>query len=420
MKQMLIVLLVHLQTLVFGQQFTPVSFTLPAPPSLIGPLSPNYALYNAEKLHPSKIRGPTSFAFLHGNVYTVTADKRIVNIATCNPTTIATLAVSGCRSIAECGMLTSIRVDNNGKLVVLDAYKGLYRVDPLTGAIEQLYSSTVQVGGRTPKYLNDIVIKSDGTIFISDSSDKYDAANDMYIILEGRPSGRILLYSPDTKQTTEFIKDGIVYPNGLELAANETELLVSEMGRARLVRISLLPSTFRQLSLFSENLPGLPENIRRSSRNTFWVGISYVRHSGIPNSMDTYAGNPAARARTAYSVDQNTIKTYYPKYGLAIEVDSEGKPVGSLHDPTGSVFHSVTEAVENEGLLYVGSIYNRYTGRIVLPQGDNRMVTIDSVLQVLRSRCQIPEDRLVPARILLLQYINQSAANTTQANPSSL
>uniref|UniRef100_A0A2C9KBM4 Strictosidine synthase conserved region domain-containing protein n=1 Tax=Biomphalaria glabrata TaxID=6526 RepID=A0A2C9KBM4_BIOGL len=197
-------------------------------------------------------------------------------------------------------MLTSIRVDNNGKLVVLDAYKGLYRVDPLTGAIEQLYSSTVQVGGRTPKYLNDIVIKSDGTIFISDSSDKYDAANDMYIILEGRPSGRILLYSPDTKQTTEFIKDGIVYPNGLELAANETELLVSEMGRARLVRISLLPSTFRQLSLFSENLPGLPENIRRSSRNTFWVGISYVRHSGIPNSMDTYAGNPAARARTAY------------------------------------------------------------------------------------------------------------------------
>ncbi|KAH9500193.1 hypothetical protein Btru_077453 [Bulinus truncatus] len=343
MKTLCLINLCALISTIFAQTFSPIIFSLPPPPVLLGPLSPNYALYQTEKLHNNRIRGPTSFAFLNGNVYTVTADRRVVNVATCNPTTIADLSVPGCRFMGQCGKLTSIRVDNNGKLLVLDAFRGIYRVDPLTGVKEQLYTVSVPVGGRVPKFLNDMVVKSDGTIFISDSSDKFDASKDVYIILEGRPSGRILALSPDTKEITELIKDGVVYPNGLELTANDTELLVSEMGRARIMSISLQPSTFRQMTVFSENLPGLPENIRKSLRGTYWVGLSYVRHAGIPNSMDTYAGNPAARTRTVYTVDQSTIKSYYPKYGLVVELDPSGRPIGSLHDPTGERIDPIRE-----------------------------------------------------------------------------
>ncbi|CAL1539872.1 unnamed protein product [Lymnaea stagnalis] len=176
--------------------------------------------------------------------------------------------------------------------------------------------------------------------------------------------------------------------------------------------------------MFSENLPGVPGNIRRSSRGTYWVGLSFVRHAGVPSSMDTYSNNPSARQRTVYSVDQNTIRSYYLRYGMIVELDATGKPIGSLHDPTGMVINSISEAAENEGLLYITSPSVPYVLRIVLPQGDNRVVTIDSVIQVLRSRCQIPEDKLVEAKAVLTQYISQQTGNstitpTTNTSPTS-
>ncbi|CAG5118684.1 unnamed protein product, partial [Candidula unifasciata] len=280
--------------------------------------------------------GPTSFAFLNGkcSVYTVTADRKVVDIARCIPKVIADLTTPRCTTIATCGYLTSIRVGRDGQLLVLDAYRGLFQVNPITGAVRQLYSSTNAIGGRVPRYLNDMVQTPDGIIFMSDSSDRYDVANDMYIIMSGAPTGRIIALNPVTAATIEVLRDVLVYPNGLELTADGTGLLISETGRARIVLMSLLASTYKQISIFAANLPGLPGNIRRSARGTFWVGLSLVRHSGIPNSMDMFSNNPAARSRTVATVDQNTIKSYFPRYGLLVELDFIGRIIGSLHDPT--------------------------------------------------------------------------------------
>ncbi|BFZ24852.1 hypothetical protein BsWGS_27891 [Bradybaena similaris] len=318
-------------------QFNPVSYTLPPPPSLTGALSPNYALYNAEKLHARRIVGPTSFAFFNGSVFTVTADRKVVDIATCIPRVVANLQPPGCNSIPTCGLLTSIRMGVDGQLLVLDAYRGLFQVNPTTGAIRQLYSALNQVGGRLSRYLNDMVQTPDGIVFISDSSDRFDAANDIYIIMEGRPSGRILALNPATGAITEVLRDVLAYPNGLELTADGTALLMSETGRARILRMSLLAATYKQITTFADNLPGLPGNIRRSARGTYWVGLSLVRHSGIPNSLDMFSNNPAARTRTVTTVNQATIKSYFPKYGLLVELDASGRIIGSLHDPTGEV-----------------------------------------------------------------------------------
>ena len=43
-----------------------------------------------------------------------------------------------------------------------------------------------------------------------------------------------------------------------------------------------------KLEIFAENLPGFVDNIRRSPRGTYWVGLSSVRHSGHPSVLDTY------------------------------------------------------------------------------------------------------------------------------------
>ncbi|GFR66656.1 adipocyte plasma membrane-associated protein [Elysia marginata] len=376
-----LVLLVALQT-AHAQSWRPVAYSLNPAPVLTGSLSPNYALYNAERMHNGKIAGANSFAFLNGNVYTVTGDQKVVNIATCQPQVIANLARPGCANLAQCGYLTSIRVDPSGMLLVLDAYRGLFRVNPANGATEQLWQSSQPVNGRVSRYLNGMVVAPDGNIFISDSSETFDVANDIYIIMEGRPSGRVLLFNPITRVAAEVLKDVFVYPNGLEVTEDGTGLLIAESGRARILRMSLVPATFRQITTFADNLPGLPGNVRRSARGTYWVGLWFVRHAGFANSMDIFSNNIEARTRTVYSVRADQIRGFYPKYGLVVELDGTGRIVGSLHDPTGMVFSAMSEAAENEGLLYLASPTGRHVGRIVLPQGDGRVVTVDSVIQV--------------------------------------
>ncbi|CAG5118682.1 unnamed protein product, partial [Candidula unifasciata] len=83
------------------------------------------------------------------------------------------------------------------------------------------------------------------------------------------------------------------------------------------------------------------------------------------------------------------------------------------------VYTSVSEAAENEGLLYVASQGAYFTGRIVLPQGDGRVVTIDSVIQVMRSRCQIPEDKLDQARAVLNSYIEKQTGSPAIGTPGT-
>ncbi|GFO28382.1 adipocyte plasma membrane-associated protein [Plakobranchus ocellatus] len=230
------------------------------------------------------------------------------------------------------------------------------------------------------------------------------------------------MFNPVTRVAAEVLKDVMVYPNGLEVTTDGTRLLVAESGRARILSMSLLPATYRQVTTFVDNLPGLPANVRRTARGTYWVALWNVRHAGIRNSMDLYSNNPQARQRTVYSVSANEIGSYYPRYGLLIELDETGRIVGSLHDPTGMVFSALSEASENEGLLYIASPISRHIGRIVLPQGDGRVVTVDSVIQVLASRCQIPADRLEQARAVLIEYINrqtQSQTGPTTAAPVS-
>lgn len=46
---------------------------------------------------------------------------------------------------------------------------------------------------------------------------------------------------------------------------------------------------------FATNLPGFVGNIRRSPRNTYWVGLSRARHSSKPSILDIYGNQPRLR-----------------------------------------------------------------------------------------------------------------------------
>lgn len=57
----------------------------------------------------------------------------------------------------------------------------------------QLYSAETPVNGKKPRFLNDLTIAEDGTIYMTDSSVKWDRRHNRHQIMEGEVSGRSAL-----------------------------------------------------------------------------------------------------------------------------------------------------------------------------------------------------------------------------------
>jgi hypothetical protein len=54
------------------------------------------------------------------------------------------------------------------------------------------------------------------------------------------------------------------------------------------------------------------------------------------------------------------------KYGLLLELNANGLIVRSFHDPTGTVFPSVSQATEYNNMLYLGSSDTKFVGLLNL------------------------------------------------------
>ncbi|CAG5134728.1 unnamed protein product, partial [Candidula unifasciata] len=383
---------------------------LSAPPPLTGPLATNNALFDAERIHTDQVGVPHSYASYGDNMYAVTDRGQVVNVAPCRPVVVANLRTRGCQTAKDCGHLISIRLSPDNLLLVLDAYKGLFEVHPYSGVVRLVYDATILVNGRPSLYLNDFTFLQDGTLVFSDSSPTFDYDNEFWIRFEGRPDGRLVTYNATSGQAKEFLA-GISYPTGLEVTDDGKALLVSEAGRARILRISLSKDKFMHRSFFSENLPGMPEHIRKSGRGTYWVGLSYPRYQGEVSITDQYSNKASSRNFLAVRRTKQQLQLMYTKRGLAIEMDNNGKIVRSFHDPTGLKIGEVLELLEYSAVLYVGTRAQRSTVRIV---GSPNSLTVDSLVQVLRGRCQVTEDRIQETKASLEQQ--QKAKKNTAAN----
>ena len=135
----------------------------------------------------------------------------------------------------RCGRPLGMRLTKDGYLIVMDAYLGIFKVNVVTGMWpvaprkfclvhsqkvtahvasllcphrkradfwdsffltwlagdhELLLPSSVKINGAEPKLLNDLDIATDGTIYFSDSSTRWQRRELIYTSLEGRGSGR--------------------------------------------------------------------------------------------------------------------------------------------------------------------------------------------------------------------------------------
>jgi sugar lactone lactonase YvrE len=311
-------------------------------------LAPNNLLHKAELLAVGKINGPEEVAVdSQGRVYWGTQDGKIMYL----------LPDGKPELFAETkGRPLGIQFDKNKNLIVCDAYKGLLSINP-QGKINVLATSA---DGVPFKFTDALDISSDGTIYFTDASSKYEQTEYLYDLLESKPHGRFLSYDPTTGQVKVLLKN-LYFANGVALSQQEDFVLINETYRYRIVRYWLKGPKAGTHEIFVDNLPGFPDNISSNNKGTFWLALFTVRNKIV----DTLHPFPFLKAQMS-----KLPKALWPKpkpYGLVLALDERGEITQSLHDPTGKHLKEITSAREYGGYLYIGSLHNDRIGKYKLP-----------------------------------------------------
>ncbi len=317
----------------------------PKAPALIGVLEPNDSLMKAELLAQGQVHGPEDTAVdAQGQLYAGLHDGKIVRIK----------ADGSLETFADTrGRPLGMDFDANANLIVADAYKGLLSIDP-HGQIKVL---STQAEGQAFRFTNDVDIASDGRIYFSDASSKFEQPDYLLDLLEARPHGRLLRYDPATGKTEVLLKD-LYFANGVALSAKEDFVLVNETYRYRITRYWLSGEKADTQDIFIDNLPGLPDNLQGDRAGTFWVALPTPRKADA-DFLHHYPWLKAQIAKLPRSMWPQPIP-----YGLVIAINEQGEIVRSLHDTSGKHLRMVTSVKPAGGYLYFGSLDNDRIGKL--------------------------------------------------------
>ncbi|HEX7177328.1 MAG TPA: SMP-30/gluconolactonase/LRE family protein [Pyrinomonadaceae bacterium] len=332
----------------------PQAWTPPEPPPLAGVYEPNTRLAAVERIGAGVGFAPEGVAIdAEGRIYSGTADGRILRFEAdgSQPTVFAQTG----------GRPLGLEFDRAGTLIVTDANKGLLAVGR-DGAVSVL--STQAQEGRPFRCTNDLDVAADGAIYFTDASDKFPLEVYKEDIIEHRPRGRLLIYDPASR-TTSVVLDGLYFANGVAVSPDQTFVLVVETGKYRVRRVWLAGERKGQSDIFIDNLPGFPDNITSNGAGKFWLALITPRS----RLLDTLLPYPFLR-----KVILRLPQSFQPapeRYGFVLALDTEGRVVENLQDPSGKSFAQISSALEHRGKLYFGSIGEDALGRLLLPSANN-------------------------------------------------
>lgn len=245
----------------------------------------------------------------------------------------------------------------DGRLIICDAKGGLLALDE-EGSLETLATSHANIPF---KFVDDLAITRAGVIYFSDASARNSIDEFTLDLLEHRTTGRVLKYVPETKVLTE-VANGFSFANGVALSGDESFLVIAETGSYRLWRVWLSGEKAGKKELFTDSLPGFPDNVRWSpTRNGFWVAIGSPRKPFI----DMLASWPNAR-RIAGALPK-ALQPKAARHSYVLLVDVNGKAVESFQDEGAETYSPVAGVTEADGYLYLGSFAREGLARFKLP-----------------------------------------------------
>ncbi len=247
--------------------------------------------------------------------------------------------------------------DAQGRLLVADAFAGLLRVDPDSGAIEVL---ATRCGGLPLVFTDDLETAPDGTIWFSDASVRFPQSDWGLDIIENGPNGRLCAYDPQTGLVTEAL-DGLYFANGVAVSPGGDFLLIAETSRYRIRKLWISGPRAGEHAVLVDNLPGFPDGISTGTDDTYWIAIASPRNS----VLDAAADKPWLRRLIVRLPD--AVQPAPERTARAIGIDGEGRVKHDLFDPTGASLHVVTSVQERDGWLYLGSLVDDALARVRRP-----------------------------------------------------
>ncbi|XP_042909345.1 adipocyte plasma membrane-associated protein [Parasteatoda tepidariorum] len=378
----------------YFRKVDPVEYSLNLPAKLDGHLSPNELLDATERLHENALHWPESFAVLNNKIYTGLGDGRIVEVSGKKITDVTRIG-SDCAGQHEehiCGRPLGMTFNKAGLLYVADAYHGIFTVDVKTGKKNNILPSKTVVDGLPLFLLNNIALdEKEQALYISQSSTKWNLSHVIVSFMEHESSGRLLKFDLKTKGVTVLLKD-LSFPNGVELTHDGSAVLVAECFKNSIFKYFIQGPKKGTKTVLPVVFPGEPDNISRNKRGTYWVALAGARSLEKPSLGDNLAGKPLVRRAILYihkvlTAPIANLMQYLPydwakdtafelgtariiadhivDSGAVVEFDDNGKIIKFIHSPTGKVSH-LSEALEHNGHLYLGSWRNHYIGKLKL------------------------------------------------------
>ena len=253
------------------------------------------------------------------------------------------------------GRPLGLRPDGQSGLWIADSMAGLLHMDG-NGDITLLAND---LDGVPLRFIDDLDVDSNGRIWFSDASQRFDYAQAALDFFEGSRTGRLLRYNPATQQT-DVMMDGLFFANGVTLGPNEDYVLVTETGMGRVHRLWLKGEKAGQKDVFIDELPGTPDNIRYDGEDTFWIAMPSLRAS-----LDALATLPRLRALLSY-LPIPWLEAAAQPASFVIGVNLEGKVVHNLQDQD-NAFHYITGATPCGNTLYLGSLETEAIGIMSKP-----------------------------------------------------
>lgn len=326
----------------------PVKWDPPAAPELTGTYAQNSELAKIQRLPVSGFAPEDIAIDSQDRIYTGTDDGHIFRL---QPDGTHPEVFSD-----TYGRPLGLQFDQKGNLIVADAVKGLLSIAP-DGSVRVL---TTQADGMPFQCTNDLDIAADGTIYFTDASYKFPLTKLKADLLEHRPHGRLLTFDPKTRQTRVLLRD-LYFANGVAVSPDQSFVLVNETGTYAIKRIWLKGAKQGQSETFIDNLPGFPDGIASNGRDAFWLAIVNRRDTGL----DFLLRHPFLR-KVVWRLP-SFLQPAIKRYAFVLALDSNGKVVRNLQDPSPECFAQIANVVEHKGNLYFGSIGESAIGRLPVP-----------------------------------------------------
>lgn len=236
------------------------------------------------------------------------------------------------------GAPNGINMDREGRILI--ANFGIYdreagplqRFDPASGAHETLLAA---VGGRTLTSANYPVMDSAGNIWCANSThaDTWPQA------LDGRRDGFIFVLRADG--SSAIVADGLQFPNGMALSADERFLFCCQTTGADVLRFPILPGA--RLGAAERYGPVLGALTQPGQPAPDAADLGYTDGCGLDADGNLWVTLPAANKVVAITPDLEVVVV--------------------AHDPSGAVINhptNVTWGGADLKDLYIGSIRADY------------------------------------------------------------